>query len=128
MTCEELMELIPDLVDGSLEVTRMAEALAILPGCPQCQRELEIATQVHNFLMQFQAENAAIKLSPGFEARLLRRIRQQGSNLDLVDLLSKTFGETLVELINLLGGLVVPSQAQAARSSGFKPQARPSQA
>ncbi len=46
MNCEELAQLIPDMVDGTLSADVLAEARATLPQCPDCQREFEIASQV----------------------------------------------------------------------------------
>lgn len=112
MNCKELQQLIPDLVDGTLSPEVQAEAEATLPQCPDSQRELEIARQIHDFLLQLQAENAQFRVPPGFEARLLERVQRQSGGLDLLDLSSKAFGVWLVELINLIGGLLnaVPVQ------------------
>lgn len=114
MNCEELAQLIPDLVDGTLPDALLAEAQAALPQCPDCERELEIARQVRSFMVAFQAQHADIRVPAGFEARLLARVRSQHSGLELLDLSSKALGMWLIELINLLGGLIDPAFAQRA--------------
>jgi hypothetical protein len=110
MNCEELTQLIPDIVDGSLSDSLMAEVEATLPLCPDCQQEIELARQVRAVLQALQAENAHLTIPRGFEARLLARIHQQRNGLELLDLSSKVFGEWLVELINLIGGLLDPRE------------------
>ena len=112
MNCEELAQLIPDLVDGTVPASLLAEAEAALPQCPDCQRELALARQVRAFLLELQAEHADLRIPAGFEARLLAQVRVQHSGLELLDLSSKAFGMWLVELINLIGGLLDPGSAQ----------------
>lgn len=119
MNCAELAQLIPDMVDGSLPPATLAEAQAALVQCPDCQRELAFAQQIRAFLIDLQAENASIRIPEGFEARLLARVRAQHSGLELLDLSSKAFAEWLVELINLIGGLIDPSTT----SKSIRPQA-----
>jgi Putative zinc-finger len=106
MTCEELAQLIPDLVDGTLSGAVLAEAEAALLECPDCRRELEIARQVRAMLIELQAQNVNLQVPAGFEARLLARLRTQNSGLELLDLSSKAFALWLLELINLLGSLI----------------------
>lgn len=112
MTCKELQQLIPDLVDGTLSPSVLSEAEAALLNCPDCQQELDLARQIRSFLVVLQAENEQFRVPPGFEARLLKRVRQQSGGLDLLDLSSKAFGVWLVELINLIGGLLSPIPAR----------------
>jgi len=112
MNCEELAQLIPDLVDGTVPASLLAEAEAALPQCPDCQQELALARQVRAFLLELQAEHADLRIPAGFEARLLAQVRVQHSGLELLDLSSKAFGMWLVELINLIGGLLDPGSAQ----------------
>lgn len=121
MNCEELAQLIPDMVDGSLPPATLAEAQAALAQCPDCQQELAFAQQIRAFLIDLQAQNATIRIPAGFEARLLARVRAQHSGLELLDLSSKAFAEWLVELINLVGGLIDPTSASKSirpRTSG----------
>jgi anti-sigma factor RsiW len=114
MTCEELTQLIPDLVDGTLSPDLLAEAEIALAQCPQCQRELLIAQQVRAFLTQLQAENAQLRVPAGFEARLLARVRKQEHYIEVLDLSSRSFGFWLLELINLFGGLINPVSVKRA--------------
>ncbi len=106
MNCKELSVLIPDLVDGTLSPEVRAEAEVALVDCAEAQRELEIARRVREFLVELQAENAQFQVPPGFEAKLIARIQSQGGTLDLLDLSSKAFGFWLIELANLVGGLL----------------------
>jgi hypothetical protein len=114
MNCEELAQLIPDMVDGTLSADVLAKAQATLPQCPDCQREFEIASQVRAFLIQLQAEHADLCVPTGFETRLIARIRAQSNGVELLDLSSKFFGAWLVELINLIGGLLIPAAVLGA--------------
>ena len=116
MNCEELAQLIPDLVDGMVPSSLLAQAEAALPQCPDCQRELALARQVRAFLLELQAEHADLRIPAGFEARLLAQVRAQHSGLELLDLSSKAFGMWLVELINLIGGLLDPGSALGGSS------------
>lgn len=119
MNCEELANLLPDLVDGTLSDERRAEAEAALPQCPECQQELEIARQVRAFLVRLQAEYASVRIPEGFEARLLAKVRGQYSGKEFLDLSSLAFVEWLLELLNLLGELLNPqaNNWQAGRQS-----------
>ena len=116
MNCEELAQLIPDLVDGTVPASLLAEAETTLPQCPDCQRELTIARQVRAFLLELQAEHADLRIPAGFEARLLAQVRVQHSGLELLDLSSRAFGMWLVEFINLIGGLLDPGLALGGSS------------
>lgn len=118
MTCEELAQLIPDLVDGTLMPEVRAEAESTLEQCPDCQRELAIATQIHLLLAALQAEHPELRVSAGFETKLLAHIKRESSGLELLDLSSRAFGAWLVELINLIGGLLDPGFA----SPGTRPE------
>jgi len=108
MNCDELASLLPDLVDGTLSDEQRIEAEAALPLCPECQRELELARQVRAFLVRLQAGYANVRIPAGFETRLLAKVRAQHSGVDLLDLSSVAFVAWLVELLNLLGGLLDP--------------------
>jgi anti-sigma factor RsiW len=106
MDCEEVAQLLPDLVDGTLPEALRAEVEAALPGCPECQQELEITRQIRALLVSLQAEHPQLRIPGGFEARLMTRIHQQKNGLELLDLSSKAFGAWLIEVINLIGGLI----------------------
>jgi anti-sigma factor RsiW len=108
MNCDELANLLPDLVDGTLSEEQRAEAEATLPLCPECQRELEIARQVRAFMVRLQAEYANVHIPAGFEARLLAKVRAHHSGSELLDLSSVAFVVWLIEFLNLLGGLIDP--------------------
>lgn len=108
MNCEELAQLIPDLVDGTVPTSLLAEAEAALSQCPDCQRELTIARQVRAVLLELKAEYADVQIPAGFEARLLKQVRAQHSGLELLDLSSRAFAMWLIEFINLIGGLLDP--------------------
>jgi anti-sigma factor RsiW len=112
MNCEELARLLPDLVDGTLAPEVRAEAEAALPGCPDCQRDLEIARQIRTLLVTIQAEYRGVRVPPGFEARLLERIQAERTGLELLDLSSLTFAQWLVDLLNLIGALLDPGAAE----------------
>jgi anti-sigma factor RsiW len=115
MDCNELKQLIPDLVEGTLTPATLAEAQAALANCPECAKELEIARQIRAFLVELQAENEMFRVPPGFEVRLLERVRRQSGGLDIFDLSSKAFAAWLIELINLIGGLLDPTLIPKAR-------------
>lgn len=119
MNCDELAQLIPDMVDGTLPPDVLTEAEAMLPHCPECERELAVARQIRSFLLRMQAENANLRVPVGFEARLLARVQAQHSSLELLDLSSNIFGAWLVEMLNLIGGLIDP----AVRPATSHPQA-----
>jgi anti-sigma factor RsiW len=106
MNCEEVAQLLPDLVDGTLPEALRAEVEATLPQCPACQQQLEITRQIRALLVSLQADNPQLSIPRGFEARLLARIHRQKNGLELLDFSSRALGEWLVEAINLIGGLL----------------------
>lgn len=108
MNCDELANLLPDLVDGTLSDEQRAEAEAALPQCPECQQELEIARQVRAFLVRLQAEYANVHIPEGFESRLLEKVRGQYTGREFLDLSSNVFVAWLLELLDLLGELLNP--------------------
>jgi anti-sigma factor RsiW len=119
VNCDELTQLLPDLVDGTLTPELQAAVEAALPDCPDCQRDLEIARQVRVLLTTLQSERPELHLPADFELRLLARVRNQQANVDILDLSSLAFGTWLVEFINMLGGLIAPA------SPGLTNPARP---
>ncbi len=108
MSCEELAELLPDIMDGTLEVAKQAEAEQALLRCHDCRKELEAARRIRALLVQYQASNVEVQLSAGFEARLLSRLARQKHGLALLDFTSHSFGLWLVEIINIIGHLFAP--------------------
>src|SRR5436309_1378957 len=105
MNCDELVALIPDIVEGTLPETLQAESQAALQACSECQRELRAAQRIHNLLIAFQAEYGTIQIPVGFESRLLARIRLQNSKLEFIHLSSRMLGLWLRELMGLLSEL-----------------------
>ncbi len=115
MNQEELVQLLPDLVDGTVTDVLRVEAEAALQLYPEVQRDLEIARQIRTMLATLQADYPELRVPAGFEAKLLARVRKQSAGLDVLDLSCTTFTAWLVEFINLIGGLLVP--VPAARST-----------
>ena len=111
MNQEELMQLLPDLVDGTVTDEVRAEAEAALQLYPEAQRELEIARQIRTVLATLQADYPELRVPAGFEAKLLARVRKRSAGLDVLDISCTTFTAWLVEFINLIGGLLVPVPA-----------------
>jgi len=119
MNQEELTQLIPDLVDGTLPDAVRTEAEATLQLYPEVQRDLEIARQIRTILATLQVDYPDLRVPVGFEARLLARVRQRSAGLDVLDLSCTTFTAWLVEFINLIGGLLVPAPpSQSTRPAG----------
>ncbi|MBA2681439.1 MAG: hypothetical protein H0U76_23955 [Ktedonobacteraceae bacterium] len=115
MNCEELNQLLPDLVDDTLVGDVRIQAEAALLECPDCQRDLQIARQIRTLLITLQSQQPSLQVPPGFEARLLARVRTQQAGLEILDLSSQTFVAWLVEFINLVGGLInAPSPTRSA--------------
>jgi len=117
MNCEELTELLPDLVDGTLPDALRVEAEAALAQCPDCQRELEAARQIRTLFAALQAENVQLQVPAGFETRLLARVHKQRGGLELLDLSSQAFLMWVLELINLIGGLLNPDSVPGTSGS-----------
>lgn len=111
MNCEQLSQLLPDLIDGTLAEETRHEAEEALTRCPDCQRQYDLARQIHAFLLQLQAENEQFRVPPDFEQRLMARIKQQNASLELFDLSSRAFADWLLELIKLVGGLLSTDMA-----------------
>ncbi len=120
MSQEEVTQLLSDLVDGTLTEDVRVEAETALQQYPELQRDLEIARQVRTVLATLQANYPEMRVPAGFEARLLARVRQRSAGLDVLDLSCTTFTAWIVELINLIGGLLVPvaSPSRSTRPSG----------
>lgn len=113
MNRDELNELLPDLVDGSVSDERRTEAEEALAQFPDVRRDLEIARQIRTLLVSLQSENPELRLPANFEMRLLARIRQENSKFDVLDLSCTTFAAWVIEFINLLSGVLaafVPPQ------------------
>jgi hypothetical protein len=72
--------------------------------------EVEVARRVRRLMRQLAS--AEIAAPQDFEARLMARIRDDRTLLDLLDLGLSGFGRTLIELINLLLSLLPAPQTQ----------------
>jgi anti-sigma factor RsiW len=106
MNSEEMLVILPDLVEETLPVELRAEVEAALARCPECQQELEVARQMRSVLMALRTEEAELQVSANFEAQLLARIHQQDTGLEVLALSSGVFGFWLRELLNLVGALI----------------------
>lgn len=106
MTCEQLAELLPEMLDDTLAPDLKAETEAALANCPDCQKELEAARNIRTFLARLQSGNVELRPSKDFETHLFSRLQRQTHGLTLVDLTSRSFGLWLVELINIVGHLL----------------------
>ena len=102
----------PDLAD-------LAEALLAAPAWdawlaahPDAAEEVAIARRVRAFMHRLQASEVAVP--EGFEERLMARIREDRTLLDLLDLGLTGVGRTLIELLNLLFSLLPGPEPAAA--------------
>lgn len=90
-----------DLVDGDLAGP---EWDAWLAAHPEAAEEVAIARRVRMLLGRMQESDLA--LPADFEARLMARIREDRTLLELIDLGLSGLGRTLIELLNLLLSLL----------------------
>jgi hypothetical protein len=100
-----------DLADGTLAGP---EWEAWLAAHPAAAAEVEIARRVRRLLAQMSA--ADIPVPAGFEARLIARIREDRTLLDLLDLGVSGMGRALLDLLNLLLSLL-PAPPEPAPSA-----------
>lgn len=92
--------ILAELVDGTLSGP---EWDAWLAARPDAAAEYAIARRVR-LLMQ-ELELAAIQVPAGFEARVLERVREDRTLLDLIDVMLSGFGRTFIELLSALFGI-----------------------
>ena len=93
-----------EMVDGSL----MSEPTEVLLGAdPERAAEVEIARRVRGLMIELRA--AAIEVPEDFEARLLERVSNDKAVLDLLELSWSGLGRVLLELLNLLFGMMPPT-------------------
>jgi len=97
-----------DLADGTLSG---AEWDAWLAAHPAEAAEVAIARRVRALMVELQS--AAITVPPGFEARLMARVREDTTLLDLLDLGLAGLGQALLDLLDAIFGLL-PIQPAAA--------------
>ena len=103
---EDLLAELADAPEGSTDwVTLQAEA-------PDLAAEVEIARKVRLLLDAFR--EAEIAVPEGFEVRLMARLREDRTLIDLVDLWLSGIGRTLLELISLLFAFVPQPVAQTS--------------
>lgn len=97
--------IVADIVDG----TRSGpEWDAWLAARPEAAAEVAIARRVQALMRELVA--AAIVVPPGFEARVLERVRADSTLLDLLDLGLGALGRTVLELLTAFFG-VLPAPA-----------------
>jgi hypothetical protein len=99
--------IVADIVDGTLSGPEWAAWLA---ARPEATAEVAIARRVQALMRELAA--AAIVVPPGFEARVLERVRADSTLLDLLDLGLGALGRTVLELIAALFG-ILPAPAPA---------------
>ena len=91
--------LLTDLADGTLTG---AEWEAWLQAHPEEAAEIEIARRVRRVMIELQAMDVVVPA--GFEARLLARVHEDVTLLDLLDLGLGGLGYALIEFLNTLFG------------------------
>ena len=94
-----------DLADGTLAGP---EWDAWLAAHPAAAAEVMIARRVRALMHELAA--AAVAVPDGFEERLMARLRQDRTLLDLLDLGFFSAGRALIELLNLLLSLLPAPQ------------------
>ncbi len=91
--------LLTDLADGTLTGP---EWEAWLQAHPEEAAEIEIARRVRRVMIELQAMDVVVPA--GFEARLLARVHEDVTLLDLLDLGLGGLGYALIEFLNTLFG------------------------
>lgn len=76
----------------------------LLRARPELAHEIEIARKMRGLLVELRT--AEIALPAGFEARLFARLRADTSLLPLLDLSLAGFGRVLLELLDLIFGIL----------------------
>jgi hypothetical protein len=100
---------ITDLADGTLSGSEWDDWLAANPDAAE---QVEIARRVRALLLRLQ--NAQVILPEGFEARLLERVRADSTLLDLLEVWFLGFGGALMEILDLVFGLLGDWRTQTA--------------
>ena len=109
MSLDETPPNLTDLADGILSGPDWERWLA---AHPKEAAEIEVARRVRRLVRQLAGADFA--LPQDFEMRLMARIREDKTLLDLLDLLLADVGGALIELINvLLSMFPVPPQPAA---------------
>ena len=109
--------------DDALSLAELAEAdlagpewAAWATANPADAAELELARRVRGLLVELRA--AELELPPGFEARLMERVRADTTVLDLLDLGLGGVGRAVLELLALLFGLLPQPAPPTPATSG----------
>jgi hypothetical protein len=97
--------------DDEINLTDLADGLlsgpeweAWLEANPEAAAELEIARRVRSLVAELRS--VPVTLPPGFEERLLERVRADATLLDLLDLSLARVGGAIIELLEVLFGLL----------------------
>jgi hypothetical protein len=112
MTPDDQSANLADLADGTLAGP---EWDAWLAEHPDAAAEIAIARRVRALMRDLAA--AAISVPDGFEDRLMARLRQDRTLLDLLDLGFFSAGQALIELLNILLSLL-PAPQPAPQPAG----------
>lgn len=102
-------DLLADLVDGILVDSGWEAWLA---SHPEAAAEVAVARRVRALVGDLR--RASIAMPADFEVRLMARVRQDQTLLDLLELALAGAGRALVEALTMLIGLL-PQQPAAAR-------------
>lgn len=94
-----------DLADGTLSGP---EWEAWLAAHPEAAAQVAVARRVRALMRELEA--AAVAVPDGFEERLMARLRQDRTLLDLLDLGLLGAGRALIELLNILMSLLPAPQ------------------
>ena len=105
MTFDNQAVILTDLADGTLAGP---EWDAWLAEHPDAAEEVAIARRVRGLMRDLAA--ASIAMPDGFEERLMARLHQDRTLLDLLDLGFVSAGRTLIEMLNLLLSLLPAPQ------------------
>jgi anti-sigma factor RsiW len=100
-----------DLVDGTLSGP---EWEAWLAANPDAAAEVAIARRVRALIAQLRL--APIALPADFEARLMARVREDATLLELLELHLAGMGRVFLEIVNVLLSLLPEPQATALGS------------
>jgi hypothetical protein len=98
----------PNLTDHADGTLSAPEWDACLATHPVAAAEVAIARRVRALMRELEA--AAVAVPDGFEERLMTRLRQDRTLLDLLDLGLLGAGRALIELINILLSLLPAPQ------------------
>jgi len=109
MASDDTSPNLADLADGTLAGP---EWDAWLAAHPDAAAEVAIARRVRQLMREL--ELASIVVPAGFEARLMARLREDRTLLDLLDLGFSGLGRVLIELLDMLLSLLPAPLPQPA--------------